>query len=170
MKLTFLFIILFALVSAAAQELTSGQKTGMLDCALHKGGGWVEESLYADGKVRFTYKQRSPEAKGEPRRLYVVFWNATQTEGRLLVFNLSKTVRQENDFVLVNEGWVWDNQGQPDVSDALGGMYVYRQIKSLLPGLKRSTIVLVPVDEVGATSAVCKTPLDFKPPPSKPKP
>lgn len=159
MKSALFGIVCLGLVSAAAQGLSARQKAEMVDCALHAGGGSsVESNLYADGNVRFSYTlQRSP-IKGD-HDLYVVFWNLARTEGRLLIFDLSRTPQHNDVFRIFNNGWIRDNHGQPDVSDVLGGMYIHRQIKDLLPKLKQQPITILGVNQA-ATSAVCKTPLD----------
>jgi hypothetical protein len=157
MRVVLIAIISLALASSKAQELSATQQTEMLNCAVHGGGsGSVESKLYPDGRLRFTYLLEPSEAK-DSRDLYVVFWNAAQTEGALLVFNVSKSPKDQDVFRIVNNGQIWDNHGQPDVSDALGGMYVYRQIKGLLPTLKRRPATIVNVSELPPSSAVCKT-------------
>lgn len=161
MKIMLLSIISLALVSATAQELTDRQKAEMVDCALHGGGGWVESSLYANGKIEFSYTLQPSEVKGS-QDLYAAFWDRTRTEGRLLVFNLSKTPQHKDYFIINNQGWIWNNQGQPDIRDALWGMYTYRKIKGLLPKLKKRPLIALDVNELRTDSAVCETPLDFK--------
>jgi len=153
-------MVLLSLVSAA-QELTERQKADMVNCALHGGGGWVESNLYADGKVRFSYTLAPSESKGS-RDLYVAFWNSSQREGELLVFNLSKNSDQRDFFIINNQGWIWDNNGRPDIRDALWGMYTYRKIKALLLRLQRQPSTIFVVDQLPTSSSVCKTPVDFQ--------
>ena len=160
-RITLLFVFSLSLFPARAQELTEHQKAEIVDCALHGSGGWVESDLYADGKVRFTYVLRPSEAKGT-RDLYVAFWNHSQNAGELLVFNFSKTVDKKDSFTLNNQGSIWNNNGRPDILDALWGIYTHRKIQSLLPKLERIRATIVSVDQVRTISAVCKTPPDFK--------
>ena len=161
MKFALLSIVSLSLFSAGAQELNENKRVEMLNCALHGGGGWVESSLYADGKVKFSYVLQPSEVKGS-RDLYVAFWDRSRTEGRLLVFNLSRNSQHKDYLIINNQGWIWDNKGQPDIRDALWGMYTYRKIKGLLPKLKRRPVTILAVDQLVAGSAVCETPTDFK--------
>jgi hypothetical protein len=148
--------------SAGAQELNDYQRTEMLNCALHGGGGWVESSLRGDGKVRFTYTLEPSENRGS-RELYVAFWNpALDNQGELLVFDLAKTSDHKDMFVLINQGLIWDNNGRLDIRDPLGGIYTRRKIQSLLPKLKRKAPQLAEIGQVQAGSAVCKTPTDSR--------
>lgn len=146
--------------SVKTQELTQHQTTEMLQCALRGSGGWVKPNLYADGKISFSYTIEPSEDRGS-RDVYVAFWNPTQTEGTLLVFDLSRTSNGRNRFILVNEGKILINEGQLDVWDLLGGMGVYRQAKALLPKLKDRPLVVLPADQGTPDPAVCRTPPDL---------
>jgi len=121
----------------------------------------VESDLYADGKIRFSYKLESGESK-DSRELYVAFWNSSQSEGELLVFNLSKAPDQKDLFTINNQGRIWDNNGQPDIRDTLWGVYTRRKIKALLPRLQKQRPIVLAVDQLPLSSSVCKTPLDFR--------
>jgi hypothetical protein len=160
MKLTLLAIICLAFVSATAQEAVEREKAEALDCAFHRKGPWIDSSLRPDGKVRFTYLLE-PATDENPRTLYVAFWNATQTEGRLLEFHLSKTPELKDAVAIANEGSIWDNKGQPDIRDLQGGLYVYQHVKDRLPKLKEQQATVLPIDQMRKTSAVCSSPLDY---------
>jgi hypothetical protein len=160
MRLRLLIAVLMVAGAAQTQELTQGQTTQMLQCALRGGGGWVKRSLYADGKVRFSYTLERSEDKGS-RDLYVAFWNPTRTEGTLLVFDLSRTSKRQNKFILSNEGKILTYKGRLDVRDLLGGMGVYRHDKALLPKLKNRPLMVLPAEQGAPDPAVCKTPPNF---------
>jgi hypothetical protein len=156
-------ILLIAVLIAGSvktQELTQHQTTEMVQCALRGGGGWVQPSLYSDGKISFSYTIEPSEDQGS-RDVYVAFWNPTRIEGTLLVFNLSRTSKQQNRFILVNEGKLLIYKGQLDVRDLLGGMGVYRHARALLLKLKNRPLVVLPADQGTPDPAVCRTPPDL---------
>ena len=161
MKSILLIAVLIVAGSGKTQELTQLQTTEILQCSLRGGGGWVKPSLYADGKIRFSYTIEPSEEQGS-RDVYVAFWNPAKTEGTLLVFGLSRTSNRRNRLILENEGKILINKGQLDVWDLLGGMGVYRQTKALLPKLKNRPLMVLPVDQGAPDPAVCKTPPDFE--------
>lgn len=160
MKLVLLGIVCLAFVSASAQEAVEREKAEALDCAFHRKGPWIDSSLRPEGKVRFTYLLE-PATDENPRTLYVAFWNATQTEGRLLEFHLSKTPEHKDAVAIANEGSIWDNKGQPDIRDLQGGLYVYQHVKDRLPKLKEQQATVLAIDQMRKTSAVCSSPLDY---------
>jgi len=160
MKLAWLGIICLAFAAATAQEVTEREKAEALDCAFHRKGPWVDSSLRPDGTVRFTYLLE-PASDENPRTLYVAFWNAAQTEGRLLEFHLSKTAEHKDAVAIANEGSIWDNKGQPDIRDLQGGLYVYQHVKDRLPKLKEQRATVLAIDQMQKTSAVCSSPLDY---------
>jgi hypothetical protein len=160
MKLALLGIICLAFVAATAQEAAERDKAEALDCAFHRKGTWIDSSLRPEGKVRFTYLLE-PASNENPRTMYVAFWNATQTEGRLLEFHLSKTPEHKDAVAIANEGSIWDNNGQPDIRDLQGGLYVYQHVKDRLPKLKAQHATVLAIDQMKKTSAVCSSPLDY---------
>lgn len=158
-NLVLLAVYLALSASCGAEDLGKHVVAEMLDCTFHRKGSWVDPTLYPDGKVRFSYViQRSTTSS--PGRLYVAFWNLRKTEGKLVVFHISKTADKKDAFAIANEGWIWDNKGKLDVRDLQGGLYVYEEIKALLPKLKRRKTTVRAVDQLRATSAVCSSPLE----------
>jgi hypothetical protein len=160
MKLAFLAIVCLVVVSAAAQEAVEREKAEALDCAFHRKGPWIDSSLRPQGKVRFTYLLE-PATNESPRTLYIAFWNAKQTEGRLLEFRLSRTPGHKDAVAIANEGSIWDDKGQPDIRDLQGGLYVYQHIKERLPQLKNQRATVLKINSVRKTPAVCSSPLDY---------
>lgn len=161
MRMPSLVIFCLAIASSAAQELPKYQKSEMLDCALHRKAKWVDSSLYVDGKVRFSTLMESSAKEKNSAILYVAFWNPLRTEGKLIQFHVTKTIRKKTAFAIVNDGWVWDNKGQPDVRDTMGGIYTYQEIKNRLVKLKQRPITVVEVDQLKTSGAVCSSPLDY---------
>jgi hypothetical protein len=160
MKFVLLGIVCLAFVGATAQEVVEREKAEALDCAFHRKGSWIDSTLRPGGKVSFTYVLE--QAKDElPRTLYVAFWNATQTEGRLLEFHLSKTLEEKHAVAIANEGSIWDNKGHPDIRDLQGGLYGYQHVKDMLPKLKKQRTTVLAIDQMRKTSAVCSSPLDY---------
>lgn len=145
-------------VRSRGQELSERQRSEMLDCVFHREGRWVDTKLYADGNIRFTYVYE-PSNHREPAALHVAFWNRTETEGKLLEFQVFLREDHGDHFAIVNDGWIKENSGRLDVEDALGGIYTYEQMKRRLPTLKRGRVVVVPIRQLRTTSAVCSSPL-----------
>lgn len=102
-----------------AQELSSLRKSEMLDCTFHQKSQSVDQKLYRS-TVGFTYLLEAAKNR-KPNTLYVAFWNPKMTEGKLLVFHLSKNPDHKDAFALVNDGWIHDKRGKLDVEDLLGG-------------------------------------------------
>jgi hypothetical protein len=122
MKLLVVTLFSLTAMSAAAQELTQRQTTEMVWCAVYGGRGTLDAKYYANGRVKFSYVLQRSEDKTF-RELYVAFWGRKWSEGELLVFALSRPAGHKQEFIINNEGWIWNNKGELDIRDALWGMY-----------------------------------------------
>lgn len=149
----------------AAQDLTQRQVFKVADCALHGGGGWVDENFYDKGKVRFSYiSERStdlPDQEKDPRDIYVAFWNHSRTAGEMLVFAFHKNSHGKDFFLLNNQGHIVNIHGALAVRDALWGIWTHQKLQSLLPKLRRRPLTILAANRTRAGSSVCKTPFDL---------
>ncbi len=120
-----------------------------LDCTLKRGEQWVDKSLYADGKIRYSYLY-SPRS-GD---LYVAYWNGSKTAGKLVQYQL-----KGQRCSILNDAWIISVKGNLDLQDAMGGVYTYTELKKRLAILKEQPVREIEISDVHRGSSVCTSPL-----------
>ncbi len=142
---------------AGAQQPSQREVLKMLDCIMRPSHGpWVDEELYAEGHLSFSYfyQPRQAEEDDEGDNLYFAFWNNSRTRGKFIHFWFRRK-DEKNEFNLLNDGWIRTRHQKLDVDDVMGGVYEYEKYTKLLPRLKRQPLHTVAIRQIHRTSAVC---------------
>jgi hypothetical protein len=129
MKYGLLLILALGCASAGAQELTDYQKQSLMYCLFDTKKGWARYEEHPH-KTQFSYTMESLH-HCDLRDLYVALWGKSKTKlktrGDMLFIRMEPTPHHIY-FLLGNEGQIVNHKGQPDIYDALGGIYTFHRL------------------------------------------
>jgi hypothetical protein len=142
--------------SADSRALRRDTRDEILDCALNRGGEWVDKNLYSTGEATYTYTVRQQEKR---TLVFIAFWGGGRTNGKLLEYQVPSNSGQRPEIALLNDAWLVQRNGKLDVKDMLGGIYEYEQLRSELPTLLEESGWRIKLVNLKHTSANCTSPL-----------
>jgi hypothetical protein len=149
-----MIVLLVFSATAAARGLSRSELSRILGCTFHAKGTWVDPEFFPDGRLRFTYLKEN--ARTAYADVFIVFWTSKRDRGKLLHFRASPSTKE---YSIVNDGWVSARGSSIDITELFGGVHTYDHLKKLLPGLRTSRMIIVPVSGIRPADAKCLSPL-----------